>query len=255
MKKFLYILTFILVGGLFLAASSNSWAADNTKEDFKKGSEPGKIDEEKEAAASKPKLKLLVYKPPFRGAPSNRIGGGTRGKKDGPPISIAALVPDHTGLTTVSQPTFYWRISRATTEHIEFVLNNEKMEKTIFKKDLGPASRGGIHSVNLSDYNVKLKPGVEYRWFITFVSDPNQPSKDIFSGGNVKRVKAGDKLAGKLAGASRGEAPFVYADEGVWYDALMELSQLIETSRSSNTYFEQRENLLEQVGLGEIKAD
>src|SRR4051794_27821202 len=39
-----------------------------------------------------------VYQPPMRGAPSGRVGGGTRGAAGGMP-TLDVLAPDHVGLT------------------------------------------------------------------------------------------------------------------------------------------------------------
>ena len=51
-----------------------------------------------------------VYKPPQLGAPGGRVGGGTRGI-GGDALSLVALAPNHVGLTTQVQPTFYWYLS------------------------------------------------------------------------------------------------------------------------------------------------
>src|SRR4051794_15839999 len=48
-----------------------------------------------------------IYKPPNRGAAGGRVGGGSRGT--GRDIfQLCVLAPDHTALTTQSQPTLFW---------------------------------------------------------------------------------------------------------------------------------------------------
>ncbi len=47
-----------------------------------------------------------LYKPPIRGAPATRVGGGTRGPGDKRP-SVRVLAPNHVGFTTRAQPELY----------------------------------------------------------------------------------------------------------------------------------------------------
>src|SRR5512134_1193228 len=54
-----------------------------------------------------------VYKPPLRGAPRGRIGGGTRGTGLDS-LALSVLAPDHSGLTIREQPSLYWIISNPT---------------------------------------------------------------------------------------------------------------------------------------------
>ena len=44
-----------------------------------------------------------LYKPPLRGAPGGRVGGGTRGSER-EVFVLSVLAPDHTGLTLNEQP-------------------------------------------------------------------------------------------------------------------------------------------------------
>ena len=48
-----------------------------------------------------------VYKPPLRGTPVARMGGGTRGEDEDAP-EVYVLTPEHTGLTSQAQPVMYW---------------------------------------------------------------------------------------------------------------------------------------------------
>src|SRR5437867_13335867 len=59
--------------------------------------------EPQRSAASAP-----VYKPPLRGAPGGRVGGGTRGTQERDIFVLSVLAPDHTGLTTREQPSLFW---------------------------------------------------------------------------------------------------------------------------------------------------
>ena len=48
------------------------------------------------------------------------------------------------------------------------------------------------------------------------------------------------------------QAPNIYAEAGLWYDALTAISDLIDTSPNAPALRQRRASLLEQVGLREI---
>src|SRR3712207_1026765 len=52
-----------------------------------------------------------VYKPPVRGAPEGRVGGGTRGGDQ--TFMLSVLAPRHTGWTVQEQPVLYWYLTKA----------------------------------------------------------------------------------------------------------------------------------------------
>jgi len=202
------------------------------------------------APSSGPRQGIILYQPPKLGAPGARIGGGTRAPGTKLP-TVLALVPDHLGLTTEKQPTLYWFLSEPTTSPIEFTLNDEKSGKTILQLKLGAQDRSGIHGVSLSQHGVSLAPQKEYRWFVTIDVDPNNPSRNVFSGGSIMYVESNGNLKERLRRSSKTEIPAVYAQEGIWYDAFETLSRLIQENPGDRRLREQRAGLLEQVGLTE----
>jgi hypothetical protein len=55
-----------------------------------------------------------------------------------------------------------------------------------------------------------------------------------------------------LAQAEKGEIPQIYAEAGIWYDALMAISDLIDARLEDGVLRKQLSGLLEQVGLSEV---
>ena len=206
--------------------------------------------------AKKPRgFRMMAYKPPKRGTPGGRIGGGTRGEGEEIPV-LSVLAPDHTGLTTKAQPELYWYVSNPTGRNVEFTLNLEQAGKTLAHKNIKGVREEGIWRIRLSDLGVTLSPDTEYTWFVAMVLDPDQPSTDVFSGGTIMRVRPSGTLEGKLAGAKESDIPAIYAAEGIWYEALASLSRLIENDPENKALRMQRAKLLEQVQLeGEAGLD
>jgi hypothetical protein len=189
-----------------------------------------------------------VYQPPMRGAPASRIGGGARGTRD-ENLVLCVLAPEHTGLTTRAQPTLYWFVSEPVPSQVEVTVLAPDAEKPVLSRTL-PGSTGiGVHALDLSRLGVTLKPGVEYEWFVSVVRDPQQRSRDVTAGGTIERVtlEAATKAQASAAG-DRG-SPMVYAQAGLWYDAIDSLSRLIDRHPGDEPLRSQRAALLEQVNL------
>ena len=107
----------------------------------------------------------------------------------------------------------------------------------------------GIKQLNISDYDITLKPGVSYQWSVALVSDENNRSTDVFSMGIIERVELGESLKIRVQNSEGTRRVAVYASEGIWYDALDTISSLIEQSPNDQELLSIRTSLLEQVGL------
>src|SRR5262249_23722228 len=199
-------------------------------------------------------MKPVLYQPPRGlGAPTagRRVGGGTRGTNKSVPI-LSVLAPDHTGLTTREQPDLYWFASNLVTNPVELTLTREKSDVPILEKRLPVPTKAGIQRVRLSDYDVKLVPGERYHWSIVLVLDPKRRSKDIIAVGAIERVERANMNATTLAAAPTTDAFYRFAADGLWYDAVMVISELIESAPADLTLRKQRAELLDQVDLPEV---
>ncbi|HWN08486.1 MAG TPA: DUF928 domain-containing protein [Pyrinomonadaceae bacterium] len=194
--------------------------------------------------------KVPVYKLPTRGAPGGRVGGGTRGDKN--VFVLSVLAPDHSGLTTSEQPSLYWFISNSTSLPIELTVIDSKGIKPLLETKLPAPAKAGIQRVRLADYNIRLAPGVAYRWFVAVVPDADRRSKDILAGGAVERVAVPSDLEAKVAKANKSELFSLYADAGMWYDAVAAISDMIDAAPQDQVLRKQRAELLSQVGLSAI---
>ncbi len=87
---------------------------------------------------------------------------------------------------------------------------------------------------------------------MTAVPDPDDRSKDIRAGRLIERIEVPESLRSKLAQAEKGEIPQIYAEAGIWYDALMAISDLIDAASGDAVLRIQLSGLLEQVGLPEV---
>lgn len=190
------------------------------------------------------------YQPPMRGsASSGRIGGGTRGTGDGPSVVLEVLAPDHAGLTVHAQPTLYWYVSQRIETEAELTIVDDRSTDPLLEIKLTPPIEPGIHALSLKEHGVQLEPKVPYQWFVAVVVDPAQRSYDVIAGGEIERVTQSSDLASRIRSAGTDATPQVYAEAGIWYDAIDELSARIGSHPNDTGLRAQRAALLDQVGL------
>jgi hypothetical protein len=220
----------------FLAVATALWALGVQAADADRRVLVAQADAEKQAAEST----AVSYKPPLRGAPATRVGGGTRSIGT-QALTVNVLAPNETGFTTRDKPTVYWYVSEPLNTPVELTLTTTEPLKdavpTTLELTLQPPIAQGVHALRLGDHGVTLKPGVEYQWFVAVVSNPAQRSNDVVAGGGIKRIAPADAVG-----------------DGVWYDALDQLSQQISANPADARLRQQRAALLEQVGLREAAA-
>ena len=183
------------------------------------------------AEASRPPLVVatLQYQPPRRGTPQDRVAAASRAT--GENFSLVVLVPsDHTGLTIQAQPTLYWYISAPTKHRVDLTIIDEQSVQPLLDITLRSPVQAGIQAIRLSNYKIQLQPGIAYKWAVAVSPDPEHRSHDIVASGTIQRVEPEGTLRDKLAQANQGEKPAIYADAGLWYDALDGISALVESA-------------------------
>ena len=214
---------------------------------------PQGITDQNAFAAKKKVRSTPIYKPPKRGAPGGRLGGGTRGFTLESP-ALVALAPDHVGLTAREQPTLFWYTSKTTDRPFELTLIEDHAINPIVEVTLPPPTQPGVQRIRLSDYGVRLSTGTEYQWFVALVLDENHRSKDILTGGKIERVDLPESVLARLAHVSHEKSTAIYAEAGYWYEAIAAASDAIDASSHPTGVRDARASLLEQVGLKDVAA-
>lgn len=203
------------------------------------------------AAGATPPVKrsLLKYTPPKTGGSGARIDGdgGSRGSGDKLP-SLYVLAPNHTALTTREQPSLFWYQTAAAKMRFELTLTEPKNPQPLLKVATDKAD-GGIHRVSLAKHRVTLKPGVAYKWTIAWVPDPANRSQDVIASGTIQRIAPDAKLTAALADVKGLDKAAVYAQHGIWYEALETVSNEIDAAPKNKALRAQRAALLDQAGL------
>jgi hypothetical protein len=198
------------------------------------------------AAATTPQK--VKFRPSGTGAAAVRVTGGSRGTGDAA-LTLDVLAPNEIGLTTREQPALYWFQSKPANARFELTLLQENNIKPIVQVSIERSSKAGIQCLKLSEHNAKLALGVEYQWVVALVPDADNRSKDLVASGVIKRVEPGADLKEKVKKGTPESLPGVYAEAGIWYDALSDLSDQIDSQPDNKSLRQARADLLRQVGL------
>ncbi|MEH1909026.1 DUF928 domain-containing protein [Nostoc sp.] len=218
------------------------------------------------AAASR--VRFSPPPPPDRGAAGDRGGAASRGCGVSNQ-SIIALVPVYKqtlkreeteavpvttvwGLTTEKHPTFWFFVpyKKSTIHSIEFVLQDEsaKLSQTLY---LTKPEEPGIISIRLNATTPPLEVNKMYHWFfkIQINCNPQQPPEQEYVEGWVQRVNLNPKLVDISKQATPQQRVKLYAENGIWYDALTTLAELRLAKPEDRTLAVEWMNLLKSVDL------
>ncbi len=230
------------------AVKSDTAHAPDTAHDPKAGTGDGAHEVELSAC-------IPVYRPPKLGKPRMTVGGGSRGPGKGFP-ALYVIVPDHVGQTTSSQPSLFWFVDEVPPLGTQFVftLMDEEADTPLIEEALGIPERSGLQRVRISDFGVQLETGTEYQWSIAMSAPGVDHSKDVISVGWIDYVGKSDGIAARLEAGGPERSSFVYAEEGIWYDALSSIHDSMESNSGAMDFKVARVALLEAAGLDAVAA-
>jgi len=191
--------------------------------------------------------------PPDRGVPGRREGGGTRSGNGIAGIRPTVLIPEsNIGLTTLAQPILFVyvpaEVGGLTAEYLVANLTGDDPGKTTV---ILPAA-AGVVGLPLPASVPDLEPGDVYQWSISIVLDPQDRGRDIFMSGAIERVTPDTALQVQLADLSIEAIAPLYAESGLWFDALNILAILRSQEPTNAVWAQQWETLLRSVDLGAI---
>lgn len=202
-------------------------------------------------AASDVEQQAPTYNAPQHITPRARVGGSLRGS-DGDDAAIAALVPDHVGITVKQHPVLNWFLSKPTTLPIRFTLIDERSVQALVEKPITSPEKPGVQVIDLKDIEFRLEANVQYRWYISLIRDVDSPSRDIVTGGMIERCVFSECMVLDAPTTCGREAVMTSAAKGFWYDAMACLCDLIDSNPEDTNLRKQRAALLKQVGLHEV---
>lgn len=208
--------------------------------------------------------------PPDRDAPGRRGGGAGRGCGAGNQ-SVTALMPEYQqglergtmtkvwGTTTTERPTFWFDIpyENGAIAAVEFVLqDNSSPARELYRSAIVPPTAAGIISIQLPASVPPLEVGKLYQWFFKVrlqcgsdlaAAKPQIQKEDL--NGWVQRVSPSLAFTNQLKQATPQQQAALYAQNGIWFDALTTLAEQRLTHPQAARLLADWQTLLRSIGL------
>jgi len=162
-------------------------------------------------------------------------GGTTRGcSGGGMPLTILAS-RNYVGQTISQHPTFAWFVPPdSASKPMKFTIYEwvpGGKPKEVRKMSL-QSSPGIMKLSPFSDSELGLQPGKEYLWQVVIHCDPDNPSGDLVGEASIQVVGMPAAVQSKLNRAVNSvEKANIYAEAGLWYNALDEALKLAQASK------------------------
>lgn len=192
-----------------------------------------------------------TFRPPNRGAPAATEGAGTRGSTClalSERNKLKPLIPtENIGLTVSEQPTFFGYIPKSDAKLGEFLLK-DRNNRLVYRTNFALPSQPGIVSISLPP-TVALEIGKQYQWSFVLVCDLEDRSDSAISPPAwIERIEESETLAQEINNATPETLPAVYAEAGIWFDALASRVKLLP-SQPQTEWQQNWEELLSTAGL------
>lgn len=208
-----------------------------------------------------PRPTYLALKLPPMSLTGNRQGAAKRGPGcTTPRNSLTAILPNsNLGLVVSEQPSFYWympTVETSTPTEIEFILSGVDSERRdidppLYMARFSAAGLSGVSSLTVPPDQTPLVIDADYRWSLSIICDPEDRSRDEAVSGWIRRIAPEASLAAKLEQARPEDYPALYAEAGLWFDALRYLAALRRNSPDANLANDWSA-LLKTVGLEQV---
>ena len=213
-------------------------------------------------------LQARVVRFPNVGTPRRRTAAATRGATAAVPDScgnstneqLVALLPStEPALTVAEYPAIFVFLPQTSAKKAEFILvednkDNNKEREVLYETTVTLPSNPGIVSVSLPN-NKTLPPvevGKSYRWYFSVICNPQDRSDEPYVEGEIQRVEPSPNLVAELKNVPSRDRAALYAEAGIWYDAVNSIAQLRRSSPNDTAIAADWAELLKSVGLDTI---
>ncbi|MFN6561477.1 MAG: DUF928 domain-containing protein [Nostoc sp. ChiSLP01] len=219
---------------------------------------------------------IVAQTPPFEQPPvppgpppGGRVrGGATRGNGTTCPAAkpdLTALVPfteeaddvvNVWSQTTLERPSwfFYMPYTKDVAYAVEFVVQDAD-SNPVYKKAIALIDKPGVISVSLPSTAPALELNKQYRWFFSVNCDKQKNAPWTYVEGVIKRVDLGQSTLKELENADPLQRYTIYAQKGIWHEALAILAQLRQKNSQDTALQAQWQNLLASIRLDDVAKE
>jgi Domain of Unknown Function (DUF928) len=218
-------------------------------------------------------IKFKLPPPPSRGIARNRSAAASRtaarqSKCPAVDQPLTALVPEYRseagnqvwGLTGMDHPTFLFYVPYPKTSvvNISFTLQDESnpADTQIVYENLKlvPTQTTGMMAIVVPKSSPPLVANKPYHWFLTLNMNCTIGQRPIFVDGWVQHKDLERDLNAQINQASAHRKVALYAENGLWYDAIGTLANLRSTKPQDAALNQDWQNLLDSIELGHLAS-
>ncbi|MEH2325236.1 MAG: DUF928 domain-containing protein [Nostoc sp.] len=257
----------ILTTALILSSTTqySAQVTDQTKQPVKTLASP-------QQATSRPVF--ILPKAPASLSPisGRRAGMGSRDNCPAVPTPLTALVPfqekqkvgEHKnksiigiveGLTTLERPTFWFYIPYTkdlSNSSAEFSLQ-DSAENDVYRNAIALPSKPSVIGISLSSTAASLEVDKTYRWYLKIHCNKEAASIPVYVEGDIKRVNLDSRVMQQIEAANQPRQKIIiYAQKGIWFDALNMLAQIRISNYRDASLEEDWQSLLQSINLDNI---
>jgi hypothetical protein len=180
----------------------------------------------------------------------------------GVPIALAPVYSqgrynDHVwGETTLEHPTIWLYFPglapKVNPTSVKFELTlQDAANRSLYRVPLPLPNKEGIVGITLPTNQAGIEPDKMYHWYIKAQcpAAPMQQQASIYVDGWIRRIIPDTGFVTQLQQASPEQKFILYAEKGIWYDALNTLAQLRQTRPSDPALSRDWRDLLRSIRL------
>jgi hypothetical protein len=204
-------------------------------------------------AAPNGSLIAQAFNPPKRGAPSTTAGGATRGGCNTQRKQIIPLLPkEKLGLTIAERPSLFWAVSRLAANTAQLTILSDNESRVVYETTLSIPKTSGIMQFTLPQDAPALKAGKQYHWILSINCKADESGNEMSVDGWIERIEPTPELAKALKTADPRQQVKLYAEAGIWHEALTTLATLRLSQPKDFRLSSSWRELLRSVGLSSV---
>lgn len=198
-----------------------------------------------------------TFRPPNRGAPPTTEGTGTRTlttsiNQNTVTLLLPNLKPEESsfGLTVSEYPTFFAYIPQSSAQTGQFFLIDDN-QRIVYWTSFAMPKQPGIVTIHLPANTLPpLEADRWYQWYVSVVDNPDGwENTGMSQTGWIQRIEPSASLKDQLKTATPQQLPSLYAEAGIWQDALASLVVLRRTQPDIISLMSDWQQLFNSAGL------
>lgn len=189
--------------------------------------------------------------------PRSTAGGGTRGNscsntQENSGLQLTALVPtlpasNNWAATVAANPQFFVYLPKSSAKKAEFVLK-DAAQNDIYRASFPISGQAEIIELRLPK-TTSLDVGKQYSWYFTLFCNSLDRSQNAFTNSWSLRTELNSALAAKINQAQPIERYKLYAQNGIWHEAVATLAEERRKNPNDSTLATEWKKLLESAGI------